>query len=180
MPTPAQNTILKALAAADPTAQAWVNDATADDQALADWLNTDTTKYIRRIYTPVDEIFDAIVWANLTPADAPDDTAVWTNRALMCQAKQLNLQILLQGKDRVATGKINVYNALSDALFHVPSGINGADQSAGWFGVKAVVSRIATRAEAALSTGTGTQGSPAAPGWEGIISPGEASSVRVA
>ena len=180
MPTPEQNTILKALAAADPIAQAWVNDATADDQALADWLNTDTTKYIWKTFTPSDDVFNEIAGAKMTPVDAPDGTTLWTNRALMCQAKQLNIQTLLQGKDRLATSKANIRNTLSDALLNVPSGANGVAQSAGWAGVKAVISRIATRAEVALATGTGTQASPANPGWEGIISAGEASSVRVA
>lgn len=180
MPTPEQNTILKALAAADPIAQAWVNDATADDQALADWLNTDTTKYIWKTFTPSDDVFNEIVGANMTPVDAPDGTTLWTNRALMCQAKQLNIQTLLQGKDRLATSKANIRNTLSDALLNVPSGANGVAQSAGWAGVKAVISRIATRAEVALATGTGTKASPATPEWEGIIDAGQASSVRVA
>ncbi|MBL8999290.1 MAG: class I SAM-dependent methyltransferase, partial [Gemmatimonadetes bacterium] len=47
-------------------------------------------------------VFDAITWANLTPVDVPDGSAAYTNRALLCQAKQINLQILLQGRERVA------------------------------------------------------------------------------
>ena len=37
--TPEQYSALKALAAADPVAQAYVTDQGADDVALADWLN---------------------------------------------------------------------------------------------------------------------------------------------
>ena len=178
--TPAQYAILNDLAAADPVAQAYVTDAGADDQALADWLNAATTKYIWRTYTPGDDVYDAITWANLTPADAPDGTALWTNRALMCQAKQINLQIMLQGKERVATAKPNIRNSLSDALLNVPSAAGGATQGAGWPAVKAAISRIGTRAEMALATGAGTQASPSTPAWEGKLSATEASSVRVA
>ena len=178
--TPEQYAILNDLAAADPVAQAYVTDAGADDQALADWLNAATTKYIWRTYTPGDDVYDAITWANLTPADAPDGTALWTNRALMCQAKQINLQIMLQGKERIATAKATTRAGLSDALLNVPSGASGATQSAGWATVKSVISRIGTRAEIALATGAGTQASPSTPAWEGILSASEASTVRVA
>lgn len=175
--TPEQYAILNDLAAADPVAQAYVTGA--DDYALADWLNTATTKYIWKTYTPGDDVFDAITWANLTPADTPDGTALWTNRALLCQAKQINLQIMLQGKERIATGKASIRTGLSDALLNVPSGASGATQSAGWAAVKAAISRIGTRAEMALATGAGTQASPATPGWEGVLSASEASTVRV-
>ena len=86
---------------------------------------------------------------------------------------------MLQGRERVACAKANVRNALSDALLNVPSGAGGATQSAGWAAVKAVISRIATRAEIALATGAGTQSTPSVPGYEGNISPLEASTVRV-
>lgn len=178
--TPEQYAILNDLAAADPVAQAYVTDAGADDQALADWLNAATTKYIWRTYTPGDDVYDAITWASLTPADAPDGTALWTNRALMCQAKQINLQIILQGKERIATVKENTRAGLSDALLNVPSGVGGTMQGAGWVAVKKAISRIGTRAEIALATGAGTQASPSTPAWEGILSASEASTVRVA
>jgi len=178
--TPEQYAILNDLAAADPVAQAYVTDAGADDQALADWLNAATTKYIWRTYTPGDDVYDAITWANLTPADAPDGTALWTNRALLCQAKQINLQIMLQGKERIATAKPNIRNSLSDALLNVPSAAGGATQGAGWPAVKAAISRIGTRAEMALATGAGTQGSPSVPSFDGTISAYDAQMIRTA
>lgn len=178
--TPEQYSALKVLAAADPVAQAYVTDQGANDYALAAWLNTQTTKYIWCTYTHVDDVFDAITWANLTPADAADGTAGYTNRALLCQAKQLNLQLMLQGKDRVATGKASIRAGLSDALLNVPSAAGGATQSAGWAAVKGVISRLGTRAEMALATGSGTQASPSTAGWEGNLTPSEASTVRVA
>jgi len=176
--TPAQYTTLKSLADADQTASALI--AQGNDIGLADWMNAPTSQYIWRQYTPADDVFDAIVWANLTPIDAPDGTALWTNRALLCQAKQINLQIMLQGKERVATAKPNIRNSLSDALLNVPSAAGGATQGAGWPAVKAAISRIGTRAEMALATGAGTQASPSTPAWEGKLSATEASSVRVA
>ena len=176
--TPAQYTTLKSLADADQTASALI--AQGNDIGLADWMNAPTSQYIWRQYTPADDVFDAIVWANLTPIDAPDGTALWTNRALLCQAKQINLQIMLQGKERVATAKPNIRNSLSDALLNVPSGASGATQSAGWATVKSVISRIGTRAEMALATGAGTQGSPSVPSFDGTISAYDAQMIRTA
>ena len=78
MLTPAQCTTLKALAMADQTAAALI--AAGNDIALADWFNTPTANYIWRSSVPVDEVFDAITWANLTPVDVPDGTQVYSNR----------------------------------------------------------------------------------------------------
>jgi len=176
--TPEQYTTLKSLADADQTASALI--AQGNDIGLADWMNAPTSQYIWRQYTPADDVFDAIVWANLTPIDAPDGTALWTNRALLCQAKQINLQIMLQGKERIATAKATTRAGLSDALLNVPSGASGATQSAGWATVKSVISRIGTRAEMALATGAGTQGSPSAPSFDGTISAYDAQMIRTA
>lgn len=176
--TPAQYTTLKSLADADQTASALI--AQGNDIGLADWMNAPTSQYIWRQYTPADDVFDAIVWANLTPIDAPDGTALWTNRALLCQAKQINLQIMLQGKERIATAKATTRAGLSDALLNVPSGASGATQSAGLAAVKSVISRIGTRAEMALATGAGTQGSPSAPSFDGTISAYDAQMIRTA
>lgn len=167
MLTPAQCTTLKALAMADQTAAALI--AAGNDIALADWFNTPTANYIWRSSVPVDEVFDAITWANLTPVDVPDGSAAYTNRALLCQAKQINLQILLQGRERVAAAKAAVRGGLSDALLNVPSGAAGAAQSAGWAAVKAVISRLGTRAEIALATGAGTQAAPSTPAFDGQL-----------
>jgi len=176
--TPEQYTTLKSLADADQTASALI--AQGNDIGLADWMNAPTSQYIWRQYTPADDVFDAIVWANLTPIDAPDGTALWTNRALLCQAKQINLQIMLQGKERIATAKATTRAGLSDALLNVPSGASGATQSAGWATVKSVISRIGTRAEMALATGAGTQGSPSVPSFDGTISAYDAQMIRTA
>ena len=174
--TPSQASTLKALALADQTATDLI--AIGNDVALADWFNTPTTTYVWRTSVPTDEVFDAISWAALTPADAPDGTVAYTNRALLCQAKQINLQILLQGKERVAGSKATIRAGLSDALLNVPSAVGGATQSAGWAAVKAVLSRFATRAEAALATGEGTKASPSLLDFDGMVSTYDTTTIK--
>lgn len=176
MLTPAQCLTLKNLALADQTAAALI--AAGNDIGLADWFNQPTTTYIWRTSVPTDEVFDAIAWANLTPIDVPDGSAAYTNRALLCQAKQINLQILLQGRERIAGAKATVRAGLSDALLNVPSGVAGATQGAGWAAVKTVLSRLATRAEAVLASGTGTQASPANPAFDGMVSSNDCIAIR--
>ena len=178
MLTPAQCTTLKALAMADQTAAALI--AAGNDIALADWFNTPTANYIWRTSVPADEVFDAIIWANLTPVDAPDGSAAYTNRALLCQAKQINLQTMLQGRERIAGAKATIRAGLSDALLNVPSGVAGATQSAGWAAVKAVISRFGTRAEMALATGAGTQAAPSTPAFDGQLGYMEIPPIRTA
>lgn len=179
--TPSQLATLKALVAAEPTlAQAVL---TGQDAAIAAWLNEDASPsyFVWRSTTPASDVMDAITWANLTPADAADGTAAFTNRALACQAKQLNLQILLQGRESVATGKTSVRGGLSDALTNVPAGAGGTLMDAGWLGagkVKAAITRLASRAEKALATGSGTSGTPSALTFEGQVSVNDAGLLR--
>lgn len=178
MLTPAQCLTLKNFALTDQAAAALL--AIGNDMGLADWFNEPTTTWIWRTSVPADEVFDAIHWANLTPADAPDGTAQYTNRALQCQAKQINLQILLQGRERIAGAKATIRAGLSDALLNVPSGVGGALQSAGWAAVKGVLSRFATRAEAVLASGAGTQAAPSTPAYDGNLGYMEIPPIRTA
>ena len=178
MLTPAQCLTLKNLALADQTAAALI--AAGNDMGLADWFNQPTTTYIWRTSVPADEVFDAISWANLTPLDVPDGSATYTNRALLCQAKQINLQIMLQGRERIAGAKATIRAGLSDALLNVPSGAGGAVQSAGWAAVKGVLSRFATRAEAALASGAGTQAAPSTPAFDGQLGYMEMPAIKAA
>ena len=170
--TTAQLTTLKAaiLAETDPAFVA-LRQAN-NEQGMADWYNAPSTFYVWRPIADASLILDAIVWSSLTPADTADGNAIFTNRALVCQAKQLNLQILLQGRDSLATGRTNVRNALSDALLNVPAGAAGALLDAGWLGagkVKEAISRLATRCERLFSTGTGTAGTPGLLVYEGTV-----------
>lgn len=109
----------------------------------------------------VDTIYDNIVWANLTPTDAADTTQLWLNRAMMCQAKQFNLQTMLQGKNQIDAGRATFRAGLQDALTNVPSGAAGAVVSAGWVPVKTAITRKATRIERLFANGTGTTNTPA-------------------
>ena len=119
---------------------------------------------------PVRNVYDAITWANLTPNDTPDTTQLWENRALMCQAKQINLQIMLQGQATVNGAKANIRAGLQDALTAIPSGTGGAPRAAGWAtGVQPSLQRTATRIEKLLAAGVGTSASPATMTVEGAI-----------
>ena len=134
-----------------------------------------------RSVTPASEILDSITWANLTPADTADGTATFTNRALVCQAKQMNLQIILQGRDSVASGKVSVRGGLSDALQNVPAGAGGALVDAGWAGagkVKATITRTASVVEKLFATGNGTTATPSTMGYEGPITSDDVQAAR--
>ena len=85
--------------------------------------------------------------------------------------KRDNLWLLL-ARDSVPTSTSNAQKTLSDALQNVPGGAAGALLDAGWLGagkVKAAISRLATVAETAFTTGTGTAGQPGLLGWEGSV-----------
>lgn len=120
--------------------------------------------FVYRTNVPVQELFNAIDWAKLTPADAPDGTQTWANRSLACQGKQFNLQTLVVGQSQIDATKGNIRAALQDALTNVPSGASGATQSAGWVPVRdMVLARKGNRLEKLLATTTAQQdGSTAA------------------
>ena len=161
--TPQQLATLKAHIAANQDPLVISAATTGNDTELARLYNLPSTFYVWRSTTPADEIADAILWDRLTPVDTPDGSAIQTNRLLLCQAKQMNLQVLLQGRDSIGTGRSNLRSGLSDALLNVPSGVGGATQDAGWIGagrVKATITRLATIAERAFATGTGTAATP--------------------
>lgn len=134
--------------------------------------------YVWKTNASADDIYDAITWANLTPVDTPDGTALYTNRALQCQAKQINLQIMLQGKTTINAAKLKIRQGLTDALQNVPAGASGALLDAGWSPVKTTLYRKATRLEKLFSTGTGTTGVPATMAVEGSIGYQEIANAR--
>lgn len=162
--TPQQSAALKTAILADPSVAEVFNSG--DLSGAAAYMNEPHSPafFVWRDTTPAADILDAITWASLTPADSPDGTATYTNRALMCQAKQLNLQIILQGRESVATGRLNVRQALTDALTGVPAGPGGTQLDAGWLGaskVKSAIQRQASRFERLFATGAGTSNTPA-------------------
>ena len=159
--TPAQLQTLKADINAKYAAQ-W---AAQDIAGIAAAYNTPTTFVVWRTSVPVDEINDAIVWSNLTPADAVPTSdvlaaAVWQNRSDVCQGKQFNLQLIFAQRGAIPGTKSNIRAGLQDALTNIPSGANGALQTAGWAQVRLVLQRVVNAGERLYATGTGTQATP--------------------
>ena len=170
--TPAQLPALKAaiLAETDPAFVEFRQQGAVG--AMAEFYNRASTIYVWRSSTPTTDIATAISWASFTPADAPDTTTLYTNRAMLCALKRDNLRVLLE-RDSLPTDKLNTRQSLTDALQNVPAGAAGALLDAGWLGtdkVKTVITRAATLGEKLYSTGTGTSGMPGALVYEGTIS----------
>lgn len=172
MLTDAQAVTFKAavLAETDPTAVALRTAGSTGD--LAAWYNQDSAFVVWRSTTSTSVISNNITWANFTPADAADGTALFTNRAYVCFGKQQNLQNLLIASPNsvMATGFPTIRTGLQDCLTGLPSGASGATQAAGWLSVKAAIVRNARRGEKVFATGTGTALNPGDLIWEGLIS----------
>lgn len=185
MLTTAQQATLAADIANDPVLNALPHNSDGAFEIARQYnALADPAFYVWRRDAPVDDIFDAITWANLTPVDVPSVAdsaqvaAAQTTRALICQAKQINLQMLLQGRTTINATKLKVRQALTDSLQNVPAGTSGANLDAGWLAVKNVLYRPATRLEKLLATGNGTTGQPATMGFEGSISYPEVEQAR--
>lgn len=169
--TPAQLTTLKAAVLASQDAAIQAAATTRNDTELARLLNLPSTFVVWRIDVPSTELVGAIKLANFTPIDAPDDTLLYANRCHLCELKQNNIRMLLS-RDIVTAQKLSTRQDLTDALTNVPAGAGGAAIDAGWLGagkVKETVSRFATVAENAFTSGTGTAGQPGNLGWEGQV-----------
>lgn len=174
----AQLATLKAAIAAETDPVFADHRASGNNGGMAIWFAqpAEPAFYVWKSSVNTDDVFDAINWALLTPADVPNvadsqqliDTQI--NRSLVCQAKQLNLQIMLQGRQTINATKLRVRQALTDSLQNVPSGASGAAQDAGWAQVKATMHRPINRGERIFATGTGTTGVPGLAGWEGTVS----------
>lgn len=157
--------------------------ATRDDRVIVAFYNADSNPpfYVWRSSVDTETIFDAIDWAKLTcadvatTADSAQVAAAQTNWQLACQAKQINLQIVLQGRNTINATHLKVRKAFSDSLQNVPSGDGGALQDAGWQGAKQAMYRPATRAERLFATGTGTTGVPGLCVFEGAVTLDEVS-----
>lgn len=177
MLTPEQLATLKAaiLAETDPTFVAARTEGNNATMAAFYAADANPAFYVWRSVVNTDDVFDAISWASLTPVDIPNVAdsaqlaAAQTTRALICQAKQINLQILLQGRQTINATKLRVRQALTDSLQNVPAGVAGAPLDAGWTQVKATLYRSVNRGERLFATGTGTTGVPGLAGWEGVI-----------
>lgn len=170
--TPAQLSTLKTAIIAHPVAGPM--RAAGDTVSLLAWCNGDSATVVWRSLTSADAIGNAVIWAAMTPAMPPDGTALWTNRALYAQAKQISLQTLLQGRQTVATGVAGIRNGLEDCLTQLPTSLDGSNRAAGWSSVRLVMQRFATNAEDVFDSGAGTAVAPSDLGWEGQVSQAEA------
>lgn len=128
----------------------------------------------------VDAIIDAITWASYTPNDkvgAADTDPTLSRKIgwlLEIQVKQMNLQLMLQGRSALNCGKATLRSGLRDAVIQVPSGAGGAATSPGGasgVNVMTVCTRSATVAEKALAGAQETTGTVTANviGFEGAI-----------
>lgn len=160
--TPAQLPALKAaiLAETDP---AFVALRTAnDEQGMANFYNAASGAIVWGTSVSIGTIQDAIDYTAYTPNGTIDATAAVTNRLLAAQTKQINLQLMLQGRTSLDATPNRVRGALLDAVTNLPTGTNGALQSAGGTDgarVMNALTRSATRGEmlyAAAAAQTGT------------------------
>lgn len=125
---------------------------------------------------PVIDVLDAVDFDKYTPVDPVDGTIIQTNRLLLIQTKQMNLQNMLVGRETVDATKPKVRAALRDAVITLPAGASGASVSAGGasgVNVMTALTRVATRFEklfssAAVATGNVSAGVPT---LQGSVSP---------
>lgn len=173
--TSAQLATLKADILADGALNAFPNNSDGNSAIVAAYtLFPGTDFFVWATDVLVTSVYDQIVWASLTPTDAPDGTQLWANRSLACQGKQFNVQILLQGQPRINGSKVNVRAGLQDALTNVPSGVAGALVSAGWVNVRTALARKANRYEKLFAVTTAGNGAApvtaATMALEGVVS----------
>lgn len=156
-----------AVIVADIAANADMNTATRDNpgcQVICDLYNAPSTTDVWATSASVNAITDAIDFSKYTPADSiPVIDAVTGNgailqmntRALVIQTKQMNLQLMLQGRTTIDASKANIRAGLRDAVISLPAGTAGALVSAGGANAVTVLSamtRKANRLEKLLST----------------------------
>lgn len=176
MLTTQQQAALKAYVLADPVlsllAPGWDN---ADTIAQAFKKTATPTFLVWRSDTPTKDIRNAITFSAYTPNDAADNTATFTNRALLAQTKQINLQIMLQGVDRLDCTGAQVRADLRDAVIQLPTGTGGAMVAAGGASGSNVLNactRPANILEKVLAGASSTTGTVTANmlGFEGSVS----------
>jgi len=163
MLTTAQKATLKTFIQADTALNTLLVDGNLS--GLADALNaehTPTTKAWDRA-VPVDRISDAIDDTKYTPADAPDGTALYQNRALYINIKQMNLQTKVLGRETIDATKAIVRAGLKDSVTAIPAGASGANvHPGGASGVNVMNACLrinpCTRVEKLFSAGPATTG----------------------
>lgn len=168
--SPTQYATLRAAIQADPVLNA-IPIGGDGDIAIAEAFNALATPdfLVWRPDVPVRDIMDTFNFAAFTPADSMPEGNVdqasiqrYAARLLTIQTKQMNLQLMLQGRETVDASLPNFRAGLRDALVGVPAGVNGASVAvAGASGVNAlnVCTRKATRYEKLFAGSNSTTGS---------------------
>jgi hypothetical protein len=155
--SPSQQSTLRTLVLAEPSlATARQN---GDDQAIANWLNANAL--------PDHWVYKSSV-TNEEIGDAMNGTEIAGLASLAMQRAQMlaNYSNGTQNPSRFDR---------RDAFARIFSGAGGATTRAA---LEVLWRRLASVAEKALATGAGSTGSPATAGWEGKITPEQASLMR--
>lgn len=142
---------------------------------MAQWFNQPSSPEHRvwRTETPVADILDAINWSLYTPSAAVDDATLAdslvasrrTAQLLAIQTKQMNLQSMLQGRERLDCSKATIRSGLRDAVTAVPAGANGGAVNPGGGNGSTVLqacTRNALRGEKVFATASATTGATTA------------------
>lgn len=168
--SPTQYATLRAAIQADPVLNA-IPIGGDGDIAIAEAFNAVAAPdfLVWRPDVPVRDIMDTFNFAAFTPADSMPEGNVdqasiqrYAARLLAIQTKQMNLQLMLQGRETVDASLPNFRAGLRDALVGVPAGVNGASVVvAGASGANAlnVCTRKATRFEKLFAGSNSTTGS---------------------
>lgn len=189
--TAAQSAALRADIAADPVLSLLPKEGDSS-YTIADAYNALAAPdfMVWRPDVPVRALIDTFNFAAFTPTDTVPESNVdqaslqrFLARILVIQTKQMNLQLMLQGRETLDATLANVRAGLRDALIQVPAGVNGASVVvAGSSAVTALTActRRATRAEKLFATSTATTGTVTAAimGYVGNISPADVDIAR--
>lgn len=188
--TPTQLSALRADIQADPVLSLLPNDQDSALTIAAAYNQTAAPDlFVWHPTARISAILDTFNLANFTPVDTISESDTdpvisrRIGRLLSIQVKQMNLQLMLQGRDVLDCTLPNVRASLRDALIQVPAGVNGAVVVvAGASGASALAAcqRKATRGEKLFSTGTATTGSTTGSlmGYVGAITQAQVAQAR--
>lgn len=153
--------ILAKSAAGQPFETLYPNDL----YSIGQWYCQPSATAVWRTDTPVTSILDAIDWTKYTPNDAAAENSIGTQRVLITQTKQMNLQNMLMGRTTLDCSKSGIRAGLRDAVISVPTGASGANTNPGGASgatVLAACTRMANHIEALLAGADATTGTTTA------------------
>lgn len=139
-------------------------------QAIADLYNAPSTTDVWRTDASVTAIVAGIDWTKFVPIDGVPavnppsgngEIQQHSSRLLVVRAKQVTLQVALQGRATIDGSRANIRAALLDSVTALPTGSGGALVSAAGVDgadVLLLLTRKATRAEKLFAPSTATTG----------------------